>query len=436
MDVRVPPHSLEAESVVLCAALFSAADRAELMAVVKADHFYAPAAGDLWGILCQMVAADEPIESTTVVEFAKQQGKLEAIGGVDNLLRIAEYVSSTPMHFAGIMHRHWMQRQLIYVGQKLVSDAYDGNQSPDELLSALSDSVIELQTSGKDTGEVSLSDSLRETIKGLDAKSQSSAGVNTGFEDLDNHLGGFRDGQLIVLAARPAVGKSALALNISKNIAAAGGGVLFISMEMSHQEQTERLLAAESSVDSRSILTGQLSEMDRIQVVRSAKSLHDVPLYYLDQAFDADTIINTTRSLHQKRGLSLVVCDYLQLCEVNGVPEQFRERAVAKLSRSFKRLAQQLGIPVLALSQLNRDVEKRQSKRPVLSDLRESGAIEQDANVVMFLHRPDVYDPEDRPGEAEVIIGKNRNGADGTVRLSFQKEFTRFENRPVYDGGL
>jgi replicative DNA helicase len=256
----------------------------------------------------------------------------------------------------------------------------------------------------------------------------------TGFEDLDDLIGGFGPGQMIVLAARPAVGKSALALNIAANVMKSGNGVLFISLEMSHPELTQRLLSSEASVNGADILSGNLDRDDMRNLSRCAESVSGKKLLYLDNKFSIADITAKARLAYRKHGVRFVVADYLQLVDAESKRGMLREQAVASVSRELKRLAMELKIPVLVLSQLNREVEKRDDKRPKLSDLRESGAIEQDANVVLFLHRPDVYDPEDRPGEAELIVAKNRTGPTETVSLRWRKQFCRFETyNPIDD---
>jgi replicative DNA helicase len=258
--------------------------------------------------------------------------------------------------------------------------------------------------------------------------------LSTGFADLDYHLGGFGEGQMIVLAARPAIGKSALGLNIAANVMKAGNGVLFVSLEMSHSELTERLLSSEASINGHDITAGTISEHQMFQLSQRAEDLSRNRLFYLDNKYSIADITAKARLAYRKHGVRFVVADYLQLVDAESKRGMLREQAVSSVSRELKRLAMELKIPVLVLSQLNREVEKRDDKRPKLSDIRESGAIEQDANVVLFLHRPDAYDAEDRPGQAELIIAKNRTGPTGMISLTWRKEFCRFESyAPMQD---
>jgi replicative DNA helicase len=433
-ELRVPPHNLEAEAVVLAAMMLDAQDCVRIASFVKSDWFYHLQNQSLYELLRGLHDNGTILEPIAVAEYAERIGKLEAIGGGARLVEILEFQSATPLYYAQLMERAWLKRQLIDLGRSLIEQGYEPEDEPHATLSAAAEQIIELQA-GKTCAEVRLSDSLTETLQNIDERTEKPVGIPTGFNQLDEKLGGLRPGQLIILAARPAVGKSALALGVGRNVAASNGAVLFVSLEMSHMEQTERLLSSEASVDSRRLLLGNLNQDDSRSVLDAANAMKPLPLFFLDQAFDSDSIFGACKAVHIKHNLSLIICDYLQLCEVNGIPENQRERAVAKLSRGFKRLAQQLQIPVIALSQLNREVEKRKEGRPILSDLRESGAIEQDANVVLFLHRPDLKDPEDQPGVAELIVAKNRGGSTGVIVMGFRKEFTRFEDQPIHNAG-
>lgn len=440
-ELRSPPSVPDAEAAVIGTFMFYEQDRAKLLATVKADHFYDPRHETLWRLMGVMAEAGEPIEVTSVGMFADNAGQLDDIGGVEHLAKITELTTSTPAFYAKQIERAWLLRTLINVGRDLIESAYQPEVDTDQLIAKTTDAIIEIQ-SGRNSCEVSLADSIRLTLADLDARRDEPAGLSTGFDELDQMLGGMRNSQLIVLGSRPSMGKSALALSIAKHASAGGHAAMYITLEMNHGEQTERLLSSEASVDSSLFLSGQLDEKQSQDVAAAARSIAGEPLFYLDSVFESEAILASIRAAHRKHKLKLVIVDYLQLCEVNGIGEQYREKAVAKLSRAFKRLAQQLAIPVMVLSQLNREVEKRQSKRPMLSDLRESGAIEQDANVVLLLHRPDWYDSEDQPGVAEVIVAKNRSGGKGIVRLKFVKELTRFESQPplappdVYGGAM
>ena len=341
-------------------------------------------------------------------------------------------------YYAGIVKDHWVRRQVIYACGEIASKAYELPEVA-ELLSDLSSKAIDLQ-SDQTVGAVPLSEVIEDTLRRIAARRDGSdeGGELTGFRELDEIIGCMRNSNLIVVAARPSVGKSAFALQIGKNVAVAHkgeakGGVLFVSLEMSNGEQGERLLAAEASVNSRVMLHGADDNEFR-DLEQAGFELKPLPMWFLDNVYDGEGIASAARALYQRHGLNLIVCDYLQLCEMSGIPERDRERAVAKLSRMFKQLAKELNIPVIALSQLNRDVEKRQNKTPKLSDLRESGAIEQDANTILFLHRPDMYNPTDQPGVTEVIVAKNRGGEKGTASLQFVKEYTRFEDVNQYAG--
>lgn len=437
-EFRSPPNSAESECIVLASFMVFEIDRAELLCIVSDHHFYHEQRSTLWSLLREMFVAGELIEPASVVEYASKSGQLEDIGGGKMIAEILEFGSSTPKHYARIVAKKWRQRELLNIGRQMIEDAYS-ELEPDEITQNVSTAILDLQTAGTSTGEVSLRDSIKQTFENLESKSKGDANsVMTGFSGIDDLLGGFRGGQSIVLAARPGVGKSALVANISANVSKAGGGVLFVSMEMSHIENTERLLSSEASVNGRLLTSGEFEQEHVDKLLVAAEPLLDLNFHYLDSAFDIEKIIATARAVHQRHGLSMLVVDYLQLCQVSGIGKAMREQEVAKMSRAFKMLAMQLDIPVVSLSQLNRGLESRTDKRPTLADLRESGAIEQDANVVLFLTRPEMHDPEDRPGQAELIVAKNRSGDTGICDLRFVKEYTRFEDlgETFYEGGL
>jgi replicative DNA helicase len=431
-DLRVPPNAKDAEAIVLTAIMLDQEQRPHLFATLKPDWFYRPTHAVLYSLLRDMDSEGLPIEPESVALFAQEQGKLESIDGPQTLVDVLEYFSSTPLHYAEILRTKYLQRQCIEIAREILDTAYEQTADPKRILSTIADRVIELE-SGNTAAEVRLADSLEQTIREIEERETTPAGIPTGFVDVDRMLGGLRPGQLIILAARPRVGKSALALQIAENIATLDvGDVLFITLEMSHGEQTERLLIGRSQVDGRDVLKGHLTEVQTVAIANAARDLKPLPLVYLDRCFELDEILATSKALHSRSPLSLIIIDYLQLCEVAGVSENQRERAVAKISRSMKRLAQQLHVPVMALSQLNRECEKRQDKRPQLSDLRESGAIEQDANVVMFLHRPELFDTDAEVGAAELIVAKNRGGSVGMLALKFIGEHVRFADADPY----
>jgi len=432
-ELKASPSSLEAESAILGTAIISPEELDSLVGTVRPEFFYGLGNEKIWRLLVTMHADGKPIDATSLVVEAKSRGILDDVGGISHFAELMEFSTATPAYYVGILRSKWMARQLINIARGVLKSGFDADSDPQQLIHATAEKITQLQQQGiAPNSTKTLDDSIVETLAALDERSNPDGriGLQTGFSDLDAMLCGFRPGQLIVLAARPRVGKSAMAINIAVHVSGGGGGVMFVSMEMSSGEQTERILASEASVDGHTMLSGQFSDDELSRVSATARSLQGRNFHFVDDDFDIDSIVSKIKATHRKHGLNLVIIDYLQLCDAAGVPENQRERAVAKISRRCKQLAQELSLPVLALSQLNRDLEKRNDPRPRLSDLRESGAIEQDANVVLFLHRAELHDPEDSPGEAEIIIAKNRSGPTGTIRLRFKQEFTRFENMP------
>jgi replicative DNA helicase len=330
-----------------------------------------------------------------------------------------------------------MRREIIYAARSVESECFESGRTPDEILATAVQRLSQLDDGSDRDGLVTLGESCQQVLDAIMRRQNGddqTGRLSTGFADLDNMLGGYGEGQMIVLAARPAMGKSALALNMAANVMKSGSGVLFVSLEMSHSELTERLLSSEASINGHDITAGTISAHQMFELSKCAETVSRNRLFYLDNKYSIADITAKARLAYRKHGVRFVVADYLQLVDAESKRGMLREQAVSAVSRELKRLAMELKIPVLVLSQLNREVEKRDDKRPKLSDLRESGAIEQDANVVLFLHRPDAYDAEDRPGQAELIIAKNRTGPTGTVLLTWRKEFCRFEHyAPMQD---
>ena len=436
-DVRVPPQNLDAEKALIGSLLL---DRNQLDEIsIKPEQFYNASLGGILRVIESMNRAGGPIDIVTISEELAKTGLLEAVGGLGTIVELFETVphSKHAPHYARIVAEKWMLRQVIYAAREVESDCFGSDRTPDEILASAVQRLSQLSDGNDRDGLVSLSESCDEVLEAIRKRQNNEVDggrLSTGFANLDYHLGGFGEGQMIVLAARPAIGKSALGLNIAANVMKAGSGVLFVSLEMSHQELTERLLSSEASINGHDITSGKVSEHQMYELSRCADSVSCNRMFYLDNKYSIADITAKARLAYRKHGVRFVVADYLQLVDAESKRGMLREQAVSAVSRELKRLAMELKIPVLVLSQLNREVEKRDDKRPKLSDIRESGAIEQDANVVLFLHRPDAYDAEDRPGQAEVIVAKNRTGPTGTVLLTWRKEFCRFESfAPMQD---
>ena len=406
--------------------------------VVTGKDFYRPDHRLIFAAMGDLMERNQPLDAITVGDHLQRQGKLDDAGGRAYLARL---VGNTPgaaniRRYATIVREHAMLRQLIEVGGDIAADAYDTEGRPvEELVDLAEQRVFEIAEHGQRSGSgfVAVKDMVQPSIDRLDALSRSEGGITgvaTGFEDLDKLTAGLQAGDLIVIAGRPSMGKTSLALNIAENAAIGhklATGVF--SMEMPKEQLAKRMIGSIGRVNQSHLRSGRLTEDDWTRI-NSAGSIMSTAPIFIDDAPGLTPLEVRARSRRLKRehGLGMVVVDYLQLMQVNR-PTDSRAVDISEISRSLKSLARELDIPVVALSQLNRSVEQRNDKRPVMSDLRESGAIEQDADVIIFIYREEVYDAETpRKGVAEIIIGKQRNGPTGTFLLTFKGEFTRFES--------
>jgi replicative DNA helicase len=432
---RNPPQNLEAEQGVLGSILLFNEYLDEVADIITADHFYLDAHQRIYRAILRLHEAKvHAFDAVTVAEALSRSDELKEIGGADYL---AAVIGSVPhaahaKYYAGIVREKAMQRQLIGVCNDVLRECYDEGLETTDVLAHAEEGIFRILESQALASKLDLKDILVETwdriYKRIEQGGQIS-GITTGFRDLDLKTNGLQPTELIILAARPSMGKTALVCNVAEAAAERDRkGVLLFSLEQSKLELAERLLCIRGRQQVQKIRKGDLTDEDRDMLMAAAGELSELPLYIDDQAGRTVAQIGAiSRRLKRRNGVGMVIIDYLQLIE----PEDKRaprEQQIAQITRRLKFLAKELEVPVVALSQLNRAVDARPDKRPRLSDLRESGAIEQDADIVMFLHRPDVYDPEDRPNEAEVIVAKHRSGPTGTVTLLFNKESMRFEN--------
>ncbi|MFZ4514859.1 MAG: replicative DNA helicase [Acidimicrobiia bacterium] len=434
---RIPPHNLEAEESILGAMLLS---RDAITAAVEgrlADaDFYKPAHGHIFDAIMSLYGQGEPVDPITVAEELRRAGLLEAMGGKGTILRIQAGVpaSANAGHYAKIVTDLALLRRLIGVAGEIAEMGYENPDDVPETLDRAEALVFEVAEHQVSDSLVDLRSSLQDALDHLEAMYGRESGLTghaTGYNDLDDLLLGLQPSALNVVAARPAMGKTAFALGMAAHVAIEERKpVLFFSMEMGHAELTKRLLAAEARVDARKLSTGNIPEADWTRITHAVGRLAEAPLFIDDNP--KCTVMEMRakgRRIKARHGdLGLIVVDYLQLMSTSGRVES-RQVEVSELSRGLKILARELNAPVVALSQLNRQLEYRQDKRPMLADLRESGSIEQDADVVMFLYRDETYHPEsDQRGTAEVIVAKHRNGPIGTVRLAFLDHLTKFAN--------
>lgn len=430
---RNPPHSREAEESVIGAVLLSEDAVNEVMDQIRPEDFYVPAHQAIFEAMKSLFDTSQPLDVVTVSEALRRQGELEKIGGVQYLTRLVDIVPSTSNvnYYSGIVEEHAKRRELIRAGAAVTDFAFDVDEEIMNVLDRAEQAVLGVaeKRSSQTLLEVGpLFNDVLEHIELLEQQGSDLTGLATGFVDLDKKLAGMQPANLIVIAARPAMGKSSLTMNIATNAALAGEAVAIFSLEMSKEEIVQRILSSVGKVDSMKLRSGQLGPLWQ-RVVDAAGKMYQAPIYIDDSPIVTVTDIRAKcRRLKRKRGLSLIVVDYIQLMEASG--HENRQQEIAQISRNLKNLARELEVPIIAVSQLNRSLESREDKRPRLADLRESGSIEQDADVVMFIYRDEYYNPENHEsrGIAEVIVAKHRAGSTGPVRLTFQPEFTRFAN--------
>ena len=403
----------------------------EVMDRLDPEDFYIPAHQAIYEAMRELFDGNQAIDTVTVSEVLRRRGELEKIGGVAYLNRLADIVPaiSNIVFYAGIVEEHGRRRDLIRAGASVTDIAFDIDEEIVNVLDRAEQTVLgvaERRTSHTLLEVGPMFQQVLETIEALEQKGSDLTGLATGFRDLDKKLAGLQPANLIVVAARPSMGKTSFALNVATNLAVQGETVALFSLEMSKEEIVSRILASVGRVDSMKLRSGQLGPLWQ-RVVDAASRMYKAPIYIDDSPVVTVTDIRAKcRRLKRRHGLSLVVVDYLQLMQATN--RENRQQEIAEISRNLKNLARELHVPIIAVSQLNRSLESREDKRPRLSDLRDSGSIEQDSDVVMFIYRHEYYHPEEqeKKGLAEVIVAKHRAGATGSVDMAFLPEFTRF----------
>ncbi len=434
---RIPPHNLEAEESLLGSMLLSRdAITAAVEARVDASDFYKPAYGHIFEAVWSLYEQGEPVDPVTVAEELRRGGLLDALGGKSTLTQIQ---ASTPAsanagHYAKIVSELALLRRLITVSGEIAESAYNQPDDVTDTVDRAEAMVFEVAEKRISESLVRVFEAVTATVDQLEAlygESDTMTGVPTGYTELDNVLLGLQPSNLIVAAARPGMGKTSFALGAAANVAMVSRRpVVFFSMEMGAVELTKRMLAAEARVDARKLQTGDLQDADWSRLNAAISHLGEAPLFIDDNPHCTVMEMRAkARRIKARHGdLALVVVDYLQLMSSPRRAEN-RQVEVSELSRGLKILARELDCPVMALSQLNRQLEYRQDKRPMLADLRESGSIEQDADVVLFIYRDEAYNPEsDQRGVVELIVAKHRNGPTGMARLAFLDHFVKFAN--------
>ena len=438
-DFKILPHDLVAEQSVLGAVFISPETMISLADELTPDDFYKPANKIVFKTMLSLLEKGEPIDATTMVSALTNQGDILNIGGIHY---VVELVNSTPTsknveHYAKLVKEKATLRKVIADLSDSLSSAYQGDVSIDDIIAKTEKSLLDISNQNAGTGFRNVADILDTHMQIVETRSQTDGfvtGLSTGFVGLDKITTGLHEGNLIILAARPAMGKTALALNIAKHVATMERkpAVIF-SLEMGAEELIERMVASEGMIPGYHLKTGNLSTDEWKRLVHAQSNLYDVPIFVDDTAgIRISDIRSKARKLSQEMGgLGIIIIDYLQL--ITGSKRENRQQIVSEISRELKILAKDLRVPVIALSQLSRSVEQRQDKRPMLSDLRESGSIEQDADIVAFLYREAYYQKEQADSQeannvTELILEKNRHGSLGTVKLYFHKEYTKFSS--------
>jgi len=436
IQVNTPPHSVEAEQAVLGAVILDSDRLITASERVDPDDFYRVSHQRIFEAMLKINDRGELVDLVTLSSELQAQGILDEIGGLNYLAEIAEAVPAIGNigYYLNVVDQKAALRRLIRTATNIVSDGYERQDEVDAVLSDAERNILKVsqrkgQSSFHPIGSV-LSDAYA-TIEKLHQSSGEITGIATGFSDLDKMTAGFQRNDLIIVAARPSVGKTAFALNISQNVAVrTGENVAIFSLEMGAEQLVMRMLCAEGNIDAQRLRTGRLEAEDWGRLSLAMSSLSQAGIYIDDTpGLRVNEIRAKCRRLKQEHGLGMIMIDYLQLIVGNGKPGENRQQEVSEISRTLKAIARELQVPVIALSQLSRGVESRQDKRPMMSDIRESGAIEQDADIVAFLYRDDYYDKESEDANTiEIIIAKQRNGPTGTVKLSFRKEYNKFVN--------
>ncbi len=434
---RVPPNSIESERAILGAILLSNEVLVHTTELITSDDFYRTGHQLLYSAMLELEERGAPVDIVTIVEKLKSTGSLDKVGGGAYIASLTNEVPSIAhaRHYTEIVRKLSILRTLIWKATELADEGYGAGTDIEEYLDKAEKVIFEVTARQIRKGFVPLRGMLKEAfekIEELHEKRELVTGVPTGFVDLDDLTAGFQPSDLIIIAGRPGMGKTSFILNIAQYCASkANVSVGFFSLEMSKEQLVMRMLCAEAQVDAQRLRRGMLRDSDWPKLSRAAGVLAEAPIFIDDTpAISTGELRSKARRLYSEHNMGMLVVDYLQLMRGGKNNYDMREQEISEISRSLKALAKELNIPIVALSQLNRGVESRSDKRPMISDLRESGAIEQDADVVMFVYREEVYekDKEEVKGLAEIIIGKQRHGPQGTLQLAFIGKHTKFEN--------
>ncbi|MDO5713245.1 MAG: replicative DNA helicase [Tissierellia bacterium] len=433
---RIPPYDEEAEISVLGAMLLGKESITRAVELLTPNHFYREAHGKIFSAIVDLYNRNEPADLITVTEQLKKNQTLTEVGGISYLASISSSVVtiSNVEYYCNIVKDKYTLRQLIESSDEIMTIAYNQEGEVAAIIEKAEKNIFDITQGSQRGGLIPVKDVLLESFAQMEKRAANPGGLTgltTGFLDLDKKLSGLQKSDLILLAARPSMGKTALMVNIATNSAIkAGASVAMFSLEMSRHQLVQRIISASAHVDLQKIISGDLTEEEWLRVINTMPVI-------MDMKIDIDDTPGITplemkakcRRIKVEKGLDLIVVDYLQLMQMQGRADN-RQQEISAISRALKGIAKEMEVPLIALSQLSRAPELRQEKRPILSDLRESGAIEQDADIVMFLYRDDYYhEDSEKQNVGEVIIAKHRNGPTGMIELVFQKEFTKFLNK-------
>ncbi|MEY3972362.1 MAG: replicative helicase [Actinomycetota bacterium] len=436
-EARVVPHNIEAEQSALGGMLLSQEAVADVLEVVSGSDFYAPKHELIFNAIIHLFGRGEPTDVIAVTDHLNKQGNLLKAGGADYLHSLSSFVptAASAGYYAKIVSDKAILRRLINAGTRIAQSGYDSQGEVEDLVNQAQSEVFAVVSQTAKDDYVGLSESIDFAIRDIELAQNRGGGLTgipTGFTNLDSYTHGLHSGQLVIVAARPSVGKSTFALDIARNAAIRNNqATIFFSLEMGRSEIAMRMLSAESGIYLQSMRKGTLTEGDWAKLAAVRGKINDAPLYIDDSPnMSLVEIRAKCRRLAQQVQLKMVVIDYIQLMS-SGKKVESRQQEVSEFSRALKLLAKELDVPVVALSQLNRQPEQTKDKRPELSHLRESGSLEQDADVVVLLHREGLFEKDHpRAGEADLILAKQRNGPTGTVTVAFQGQYSRFVNMP------
>jgi replicative DNA helicase len=435
---KLPPQSIEAEMSILGGILVDNEAINRALEILTPEDLYRESHRKIMRAMIELNEKGEPCDLITMTTILKKKGELEEVGGGAYLATLVDFVpmAANIYYYCKIVKEKCITRKLISAATDIVSKGFEDKVDVEELLDVAQKIIFEISENKIRPAYYQVCDILKDTIKNIEIlyeKKEMVTGVPSGYFDLDKITTGFHAGELIVIAGRPAMGKTTFAMNVAEYAAIDSNkpcAAAIFSLEMPKEQLVERLLCSLAKVDLSRLRTGHMVENDWPKLLKAAGKLHDAKIFLDDTpSISVMELRSKARRLKAEHDIGIIVIDYLQLMRGGPNPES-RQQEISEISRSLKALAKELNIPVIALSQLNRSLEQRTDKRPMMSDLRESGAIEQDSDIIMFVYRGEVYekDNEDLKGKAEIIIGKHRSGPIGTVNLSFRGEYTRFEN--------